>query len=107
MLEESRLLEVDIHLDCCSSLFYPSHSLTNFHIFHFAIQKSGVSLNINSIQPSLVNLNEDPQLNEMLLYVLKEGVNRVGLMLDGCTHDIQLTGALIAEDHWYEYCVYV
>ena len=29
---------------------------------------------IDNRMPNLVNLNEDPQLSEMLLYVLKEGM---------------------------------
>lgn len=69
-------------------------------VLNFIFQKSGISLKINNSQPSLVNLNEDPQLTEMLLYMLKDGVNKVGLMKEGSTHDIQLNGVLIAEDHW-------
>jgi len=30
-------------------------------------------LKVDNRLPNLVNLNEDPQLSEMLLYVLKEG----------------------------------
>ena len=30
--------------------------------------------------PNLVNLNEDPQLSEMLLYMLKEGKKRLKLL---------------------------
>ena len=38
------------------------------------IQRSGVAFKIENRLPTLVNLNEDPQLSEMLLYVVKEGV---------------------------------
>ena len=68
--------------------------------------------------PNLVNLNEDPQLSEMLLYVLKEGLCvylsiYLGVYKFICNcitgettvgrhnqSDIQLTGALVAKDHW-------
>jgi kinesin family protein 14 len=36
-------------------------------------QKSQLSVKIDNRLPNLVNLNEDPQLSEMLLYMLKEG----------------------------------
>lgn len=51
--------------------------------------------------PNLVNLNEDPQLSEMLLYMVKEGVTTVGKHTPSSSHDIQLSGVLIADDHWY------
>lgn len=51
--------------------------------------------------PNLVNLNEDPQLSEMLLYMIKEGRTTVGKLKSSATHDIQLTGALIADQHWW------
>lgn len=53
--------------------------------------------------PSLVNLNEDPQLSELLLYMLNEGEIHVGQMSeeDGEEgHYIQLQGPLIADRHW-------
>eukprot|EP00731_Ephydatia_muelleri_P023790 Em0016g61a len=46
--------------------------------------------------PTLVNLNEDPQLSEKLLYALKEGLTTVGS--DGHS-DIHLTGVMVAPDH--------
>ncbi|ESO86351.1 hypothetical protein LOTGIDRAFT_129274, partial [Lottia gigantea] len=49
--------------------------------------------------PNLVNLNEDPQLAELLLYVIKEGQTKVGRMSPTSHHDIQLNGALIADNH--------
>lgn len=51
--------------------------------------------------PNLVNLNEDPQLSEMLLYMVKEGITTVGKHTPNSSHDIQLSGVLIADDHWY------
>lgn len=51
--------------------------------------------------PNLVNLNEDPQLSEMLLYMIKEGETTVGKCKPNSCHDIQLSGILIADDHWY------
>lgn len=53
-------------------------------------------------QPHLVNLNEDPQLSEILLYVIREGRTRVGRQgaESGPECDIQLTGALVSDYHW-------
>lgn len=51
--------------------------------------------------PNLVNLNEDPQLSEVLLYLIKEGETTVGRYTPNSKHDIQLSGVLIADDHWY------
>lgn len=51
--------------------------------------------------PNLVNLNEDPQLSEMLLYMIKEGTTAVGKRKPDSSHDIRLSGVLIADDHWY------
>lgn len=47
-----------------------------------------------------MNLSEDPQLSEMLLYVIKEGTATVGRSGPGSSHDIQLSGVLVADDHW-------
>lgn len=46
-----------------------------------------------------MNLSEDPQLSEMLLYVVKEGTTTVGKRGPGASHDIQLSGVLVADDH--------
>ena len=63
-------------------------------------------------------MNEDPQLSEMLLYVLKEGNNNNnGSDIDSDGHlslftgkttvgrnigsDIQLAGTLVTRNHWY------
>ena len=38
-----------------------------------SLQQSGIASKIDNTLPSLVNLNEDPMLSEILVYVLKEG----------------------------------
>ncbi|AWP10823.1 putative kinesin-like protein KIF14-like isoform 3 [Scophthalmus maximus] len=63
------------------------------------LQKAGVTLKVDNRLPNLVNLNEDPQLSEMLLYMIKEGQTTVGKHKSDSSHDIQLTGALIADQH--------
>lgn len=64
------------------------------------LQKAGVSFKVDNRLPNLVNLNEDPQLSEMLLYIIKEGQTKVGRHMVDSEYDIQLTGALIADSHW-------
>lgn len=66
----------------------------------YSKQKAGITFKMDNRLPNLVNLNEDPQLSEMLLYMIKEGKTTVGKYCKGSSHDIQLSGALIAEDHW-------
>ncbi|XP_041863265.1 kinesin-like protein KIF14 isoform X2 [Melanotaenia boesemani] len=63
------------------------------------LQKAGVTFKVDNRLPNLVNLNEDPQLSEMLLYMIKEGRTTVGKLKPDSSHDIQLTGALIADQH--------
>ncbi|XP_053549787.1 kinesin-like protein KIF14 [Bombina bombina] len=63
------------------------------------LQKAGITFKMDNRLPNLVNLNEDPQLSEMLLYMIKEGQTTVGKYRAGSEHEIQLSGALIAEDH--------
>ena len=59
---------------------------------------------VNNTLPNLVNLTEDPQLSETLLYVLQPGrtsVGNAGARENGSqSHDIELTGALVVQDHW-------
>ena len=43
-------------------------------LFCLSSQKAGISFKVDNRLPNLVNLNEDPQLSEMLLYMLKEGL---------------------------------
>ncbi|EQB78241.1 kinesin family member 14 [Camelus ferus] len=61
--------------------------------------KAGITFQMDNHLPNLVNLNEDPQLSEILLYMLKEGTTTVGKRRPSSSHDIQLAGVLIAEDH--------
>ncbi|KAM8874254.1 kinesin-like protein KIF14 isoform 2-T2 [Spinachia spinachia] len=63
------------------------------------LQKAGVTFKVDNRLPNLVNLNEDPQLSEMLLYMINEGRTTVGKLKSDSKHDIQLTGALIADQH--------
>ncbi|CAG5864166.1 unnamed protein product [Menidia menidia] len=63
------------------------------------LQKVGVTFKVDNRLPNLVNLNEDPQLSEMLLYMIKEGQTTVGKLKPGSKHDIQLSGTLIADQH--------
>jgi len=42
----------------------------------FFSQRAGVSFKVDNQLPNLVNLNEDPQLSELLLYMIKQGVTR-------------------------------
>ncbi|XP_060034494.1 kinesin-like protein KIF14 [Erinaceus europaeus] len=63
------------------------------------LQKAGITFQMDNHLPNLVNLNEDPQLSEMLLYMIKEGTTTVGKYKPNSTRDIQLSGVLIADDH--------
>ncbi|KAM3912051.1 kinesin-like protein KIF14 [Leptodactylus fuscus] len=63
------------------------------------LQKAGVCFKVDNRYPNLVNLSEDPQLSEVLLYLIKEGQTRVGKQHPSSDHEIQLAGALIASDH--------
>ena len=67
------------------------------------LEMSGVTLSASQIDnhlPNLVNLNEDPQLSELLLFVLRSGQTGVGRSREDALHNIHLNGALIAENHW-------
>lgn len=63
-------------------------------------QRVGITFKVDNRLPNLVNLNEDPQLSEMLLYMIKEGQTKVGKLKSESAHDIQLSGTLIADEHW-------
>nr|KAF6267021.1 kinesin family member 14 [Pipistrellus kuhlii] len=63
------------------------------------LQRAGVTFQVDSRLPNLVNLSEDPQLSEALLYVLREGTTAVGQRGPGAGPDIQLAGALVADRH--------
>lgn len=55
---------------------------------------------MDNCSPSLVNLSADPQLSETLFYVVKEGTTTVGKRGPASSPDIQLSGVLVAENHW-------
>ncbi|NXN11984.1 KIF14 protein, partial [Indicator maculatus] len=63
------------------------------------LQKAGIAFKMDNRLPNLVNLSEDPQLSEVLLYMIKEGETTVGRCTPNSKHDIQLSGVLIADDH--------
>ncbi|NXP09525.1 KIF14 protein, partial [Thinocorus orbignyianus] len=63
------------------------------------LQKAGITFKMDNHLPNLVNLSEDPQLSEVLLYMIKEGETTVGRYTPNSKHDIQLSGVLIADDH--------
>ncbi|NWW84539.1 KIF14 protein, partial [Rhynochetos jubatus] len=63
------------------------------------LQKAGIAFKMDNRLPNLVNLNEDPQLSEVLLYMIKEGETTVGRYMPNSKHDIQLSGVLIADYH--------
>ncbi|NXH88062.1 KIF14 protein, partial [Edolisoma coerulescens] len=63
------------------------------------LQKAGIAFKMDNHLPNLVNLNEDPQLSEVLLYMIKEGETTVGRCTLNSKHDIQLSGVLIGDDH--------
>ncbi|KAM9006921.1 kinesin-like protein KIF14 isoform 2-T2 [Ara ararauna] len=63
------------------------------------LQKAGIAFKMDNHLPNLVNLSEDPQLSEVLLYMIKEGETTVGRRIPNSKHDIQLSGVLIADDH--------
>ncbi|NXV87168.1 KIF14 protein, partial [Calonectris borealis] len=63
------------------------------------LQKAGIAFRMDNRLPNLVNLSEDPQLSEVLLYMIKEGETTVGRYTPNSKHDIQLSGVLIADNH--------
>ncbi|XP_067132999.1 kinesin-like protein KIF14 [Centruroides vittatus] len=63
------------------------------------LKKVGIALKMEGVYPSLINLNDDPQLSETLLYVLKPGITKVGRLEEQSTAEIQLYGRLIASNH--------
>ncbi|XP_072017390.1 kinesin-like protein KIF14 [Amphiura filiformis] len=64
------------------------------------MEKCGVSFKVNNKLPNLVNLNEDPQLSEVLIYLLREGETRIGQGKEKTRRrSILLSGALVAENH--------
>lgn len=57
--------------------------------------------------PHLVNLSEDPQISEVLLYLIKDGNTHVGHSSSNSICDIQLVGALISKNHWFVTLLFV
>ncbi|KAG8518011.1 Kinesin-like protein KIF14 [Galemys pyrenaicus] len=55
------------------------------------LQKEGITFQMDNRLPNFVNLSEDPQLSEMLLYMIKEGTTTVGKYKPNSSHDIQFT----------------
>lgn len=53
-------------------------------------------LKIDNRQPNLVNLNEDPQLSEMLVYIIKEGDTTIGKK---SSNDVVLKGVFVRNQH--------
>jgi len=58
-------------------------------------------LKVDNRQPNLVNLNEDPQLSEMLIYIIKEGITTIGKDPD---NDIELRGVFVRGTHAAIHC---
>eukprot|EP00055_Hartaetosiga_balthica_P004371 m.11337 g.11337 ORF g.11337 m.11337 type:complete len:1428 (+) comp3821_c0_seq1:81-4364(+) len=65
------------------------------------LSKRGVDSGGEAHLPKLINLNEDPQLSEMILYSLNEGDVIVGNNDDA---DVQLGGALVLPKHCTLHC---
>ncbi|KAI0230208.1 hypothetical protein L0F63_001702 [Massospora cicadina] len=61
------------------------------------IEKNEVGVHSPKRTPHLVNLNEDPFMSECLIYSLKRGITRVGLVDSDA--DIRLSGTNILNDH--------
>ncbi|XP_039756147.1 kinesin-like protein unc-104 isoform X8 [Pararge aegeria] len=63
--------------------------------------KEGVTVGVYSPKktPHLVNLNEDPNLSECLLYYIKDGITRLGTAEGNVPQDIQLCGSHILSEH--------
>ncbi|XP_038222793.1 kinesin-like protein unc-104 isoform X5 [Zerene cesonia] len=63
--------------------------------------KEGITVGVYSPKktPHLVNLNEDPNLSECLIYYIKDGVTRVGTAEANVPQDIQLSGSHIVSEH--------
>ena len=94
---------------CCATEsgrrgYWRYRSLIDWYVGTYSVyfQKSGIAFKLDHTLPNLVNLNEDPQLSEMLLYVIRAGETHVGRMREDAAHEIQLNGPLIADNHWWE-----
>ncbi|XP_022254964.1 kinesin-like protein KIF14, partial [Limulus polyphemus] len=61
--------------------------------------REGIALKVDGKSPCLVNLNEDPQLSETLLYLLHPGRTRLGRKDNSSDVEIQLHGSLLSREH--------
>ncbi|GBP28430.1 Kinesin-like protein KIF1B [Eumeta japonica] len=63
--------------------------------------KEGITVGVYSPKktPHLVNLNEDPNLSECLIYYIKDGITRLGTAEANVPQDIQLSGSHILCEH--------
>lgn len=63
--------------------------------------KEGITVGVYSPKktPHLVNLNEDPNLSECLIYYIKDGITRLGTSEANIPQDIQLSGSHILSEH--------
>lgn len=66
-----------------------------------AVKEDGMTVGVFSPKktPHLVNLNEDPNLSECLLYYIKDGITRLGTSEAILPQDIQLSGSHILKEH--------
>lgn len=66
-----------------------------------AVKEDGITVGVFSPKktPHLVNLNEDPNLSECLLYYIKDGITRLGTSESNLPQDIQLCGSHILKEH--------
>lgn len=66
-----------------------------------AVKEDGITVGVFSPKktPHLVNLNEDPNLSECLLYYIKDGITRLGTHEANVAQDIQLSGSYILKEH--------
>lgn len=66
-----------------------------------AVKEDGITVGVFSPKktPHLVNLNEDPNLSECLLYYIKDGITRLGTHEANVPQDIQLSGPYILKEH--------
>ncbi|XP_033253516.1 kinesin-like protein unc-104 [Drosophila miranda] len=66
-----------------------------------AVKEDGITVGVFSHKktPHLVNLNEDPNLSECLLYYIKDGLTRLGTHEANVPQDIQLSGSHILKEH--------
>ncbi|XP_036334025.1 kinesin-like protein unc-104 isoform X11 [Rhagoletis pomonella] len=66
-----------------------------------AVKEDGDTVGVFSPKktPHLVNLNEDPNLSECLLYYIKDGITRLGTHEANVPQDIQLSGSHILKEH--------